>query len=243
MKIVIKYFLIVSLSLVSLYGNDESLLDEFNNEMQVEEQSDPLSGYNRIMTNFNDRVYVHVVSPISKGYKEITHPVVRDSVSNFFDNLLFPVNFVNNILQGKISNATEELGRFLINSTLGMAGLFDPAGEQFGLKPHKEDFGQTLGYWGIETGPHIVLPLLGPSNLRDFIGIYPDSFLNPVDYYEGRDYNLLNNGFESIAAKTYNRINDTAIQDQYGILRKDAIDLYPYIKNSYEQYRTQLIKE
>jgi phospholipid-binding lipoprotein MlaA len=242
MKVVLRFLVILCLS-ISLSSANEDLLDEFNEEMQVEVSSDPFSGYNRVMTSFNDGVYEYFLSPVAKGYKEMTHEQVRDSVSNFFDNLLFPLRFVNNILQGKFSYAGEELGRFLINSTLGMAGLFDPASEQFGLKAHKEDFGQTLGYWGVGSGPHIVLPFFGPSNLRDFVGGIPDSMINPIDYYDQREYNLLNNNLESIGVKTFSRVNDTAIEDQYGIIKQDAIDLYPYLKNSYEQYRIQQIKE
>ncbi len=222
---------------------EDDLLDEFNEEMKEEKISDPLSGYNRIMTDFNDGLYEYFLLPVSKGYRQITHEKVRESVSNFFANILFPVRFVNNILQGKISNAGEELGRFLINSTLGFAGLFDPAYDQFGLKPHQEDFGQTLGYWGFGSGPHIVLPFFGPSNLRDVVGIYPDFLLNPIDYYEDRGYNLVDNNTESFIVKSYKKINETAVHDNYGLLKKDAIDLYPYLKNSYEQYRIQQIKE
>ena len=224
-------------------SSEDAFLDEFEDEFEIKKESDPFSGYNRAMTSFNDGVYEHFLLPVSSGYKEVTNEEVRDSVSNFFDNLLFPVRFVNNILQGKFENAGEELGRFLINTTFGVVGLFDPAGNEFKLEEHPEDFGQTLGYWGVGTGPHIVLPFFGPSNLRDIVGMYPDSLLNPVDYYEQRDYNLLDNRVESFATKTYDKINDTARKDQYGIIKKDAIDLYPYLKNSYEQYRIQQIKE
>ena len=223
--------------------NEDSDLSSFEDEFEVKKESDPLRGYNRVMTNFNDGVYHYFFLPVSNGYKQITNNAVRESVGNFFSNLLFPVRFVNNILQGKIENAGEELGRFLINSTLGFVGFFDPATSEFNLQEHPEDFGQTLGYWGFGAGPHIVLPFFGPSNVRDILGKYPDSLLNPVDYYEQRDYNLLNNNFESFATKTYDKINDTALQDRYGILKKDAIDLYPYLKKSYEQYRLQQIKE
>jgi len=222
---------------------EDDFLNEFQDELEVKKQSDPFGGYNRVMTKFNDGVYEYFLLPVSNGYKELTNEDVRESVSNFLDNLLFPVRFVNNLLQGKFENAKEEFGRFFINTTFGVVGLFDPAGNEFKLKGHPEDFGQTLGYWGVGTGPHIVLPFLGPSNLRDIIGTYPDSLINPIEYHGDRNYNLLNNKLESFGTKIFDRVNDTAIKDQYGIIRKDAIDLYPYLKNSYEQYRIQEIKE
>jgi phospholipid-binding lipoprotein MlaA len=226
----------------------DPFLDEFNDEFSVssekEQQSDPFEGYNRIMTSFNDGVYTYVLIPVAKGYRAITHEKVRESIGNFFSNLFIPVSIVNNILQGEFKDSGTELGRFLINTTLGFAGLFDPAKESFGIESKKEDFGQTLGVWGIGSGPHIVLPFLGPSNLRDFVGIFPDSYINPVDYYDDRSYNLLNNTKESTGAKLFDRVNYTAINDgQYEAMKEDAIDLYPYFKNAYEQYRTNQIKE
>jgi len=222
---------------------EDELLGEFESELEVKEEFDPFSGYNRIVTSFNDGVYVYFLLPVSTGYKKVTNENVRESVGNFFENLLFPIRFVNNVLQGKFSNATQEVGRFMINTTFGVLGLFDPAEKEFNLQAHKEDFGQTLGYWGLGSGPHIVLPFFGPSNLRDLLGFYPDSLLNPIDYYASRDYNVFNTKLESLGGKISQKINETATQDQYGILKKDAIDLYPYLKNTYEQYRLQQIKE
>ncbi len=222
----------------------DPFLDEFNDEMQVEKQSDPFEGYNRVMTSFNDGVYTYVLIPVAKGYRSVTHEKVRDSISNFFSNLYTPISIANNILQGKFQDSGTELGRFLINTTLGFAGLFDVASEQFEIESKKEDFGQTLGVWGFGSGPHIVLPLLGPSNVRDIVGIFPDAYINPVDYYESRSYNLLSNKTESTGAKVFDRVNYTAINDgQYEKMKEDAIDLYPFLRNTYEQYRTNQIKD
>ncbi|MEA3314605.1 MAG: VacJ family lipoprotein [Campylobacterota bacterium] len=223
---------------------EDEFLDEFEEEMKLEEVYDPFAGYNRMMTTFNDNLYEYVISPTAKGYRAITHEEVRDSVDNFFNNLLFPVRFVNNLLQGKFQNVAEETGRFLINTTVGVLGLFDPAKSYFGLKQHNEDFGQTLGVYGVGSGPHIVLPFLGPSNLRDMISMYPDSMINPIDSSNKIDYKITDEYGETLLLKAYNQVNNVAIgKDEYKILKKDAVDLYPYLRDVYEQYREKQIKE
>lgn len=223
---------------------EQEFLGEFEEEIKEEKQSDPLEGYNRVMTSFNDVVYTNVLIPVAKGYRAITHEKVRESVSNFFSHMYLPVSFANNILQGEFYDATTEFGRFVLNTIFGMAGLFDPAKEQFGLDPKTEDFGQTLGVWGFGSGPHIVLPLLGPSNVRDIIGSIPDGMVDPVVYDDERSYNLLSRTTETLGAKAFDKVNYTAIHDgEYEKLKADAIDLYPYLKNMYEQYRTNQIKE
>lgn len=221
----------------------EEELSEFEEEMEIKEKSDPLNSYNRVMTDFNDGVMTYVMIPVSKGYKSITHEEFRKSINNFFHNILFPVRFVNNLLQGKFQNTGEETGRFVINSTLGIFGLFDVASKHFDLKAHNEDFGQTLGYWGVGSGPHIVLPFFGPSNLRDIVSMYPDSLTNPIDYHDDRGYNLVSATAESAAVKLYSKINDTDSVSQYEMMKKDAVDLYPYLRDMYEQYRQKQIQE
>ncbi len=224
--------------------SEEEFLDEFNDEMKVKEKIDPLNGYNRIMTSFNDDVYTYVLSPVAKGYKKVVNKELRVGVNNFFHNIMYPIRFVNNILQGKFSNAVDETGRFLINSTVGFLGMSDQAKDAFNLNPHNEDFGQTLGVWGVGTGPHIVLPFFGPSNLRDTISMYPNSLLNPVDYYENRGFNLTDSSSESLGLKALQIVNNTSLTcGQYKKLKEDAIDLYPYLRDVYEQRRIQEIKE
>lgn len=221
-----------------------SFLEEFEDEITVEQKTDLFEEYNRVMTSFNDGFYTSILMPVSKGYKKITPKQLRDSIANFFSNLFIPVSFVNNILQGEFTDASTELGRFVLNTTFGLGGLFDPAQEHIGLEPKKEDFGQTLGIWGVGSGPHIVLPILGPSNLRDMVALYPDTLINPVYYYEWRNYNLVDDYMKSVATRVFDKINYAAIHDgEYEKFKEDAIDLYPYFKNLYEQYRTNQIKE
>lgn len=216
----------------------------FTDEFEAKEIYDPFSGYNRAMTSFNDGAYEYVLKPVANGYKAVLHVEVRESVRNFFNNLYFPMRLTNNLLQGKFCNASEETSRFVVNSTVGILGLFDPAAKHFDLKAHEEDFGQTLGFYGAKSGPHIVLPLLGPSNLRDVISLYPDALLSPIDYTERSYWTLTDTSAEYLGAKSLEKINYISLNmDRYEKMRKDAVDLYPYLRDVYEQYRDKQIEE
>lgn len=218
--------------------------DEFADDANNGSQNDPLSEYNRLMTTVNDRLYENVFTPISNGYVYLINKEVRKSVDNFFNNLYFPPRFVNNLLQGKFKYASEEALRFIINSTLGVLGLFDVAKIQFDLQEHTEDFGQTLGFYGVGSGPHIVLPIFGPSNLRDSLGMIPDSYISPFDFKDRKWFTVTDTYSELVLVKSYENINSFSLnKDKYEKIREDAVDLYPYMRNMYEQYRDNQIKE
>ena len=235
---------------------DEEFDDGFEDEFESAEKEifDPLSGYNTVMTQFNDGFYVYVLDPVARGYEWVVPDLAQRGVKNFFHNLLFPIRFVNNALQLKPINAGEELFRFIINSTVGIFGLWDPAKEWFDLEAHEEDFGQTLGYYGVGGGFHIVLPFLGPSNLRDMFSLYPDMQMDPVYYVENRPYNLPKKegeylGMSRQAVQQSNllilkTVNQESLRiGQYENLKKDAIELYPFLRDVYEQNRAKLIEE
>ena len=235
---------------------DEEFDDGFEDEFESAEKEifDPLSGYNTVMTQFNDGFYVYVLDPVARGYEWVMPDLAQRGVKNFFHNLLFPIRFVNNALQLKPINAGEELFRFIINSTVGIFGLWDPAKEWFDLEAHEEDFGQTLGYYGVGGGFHIVLPFLGPSNLRDMFSLYPDMQMDPVYYVENRPYNLPKKegeylGMSRQAVQQTNllilkTVNQESLRiGQYENLKKDAIELYPFLRDVYEQNRAKLIEE
>lgn len=197
---------------------------------------DPLSGYNRVMTQVNDKFYFWLLKPVARGYRAVVPEGARLAVGRFFRNLLMPVRFANNLLQLKPKRAGTELARFALNSTVGVAGLGDPAANCFGLKAFPEDFGQTLGHYGVGGGFHIVLPLLGPSNLRDLAGRFPDLYLDPVNYVEGFDAEL--------AVRATDRVNHTSLHiGEYESLKKDAVDLYTFLRDGYEQRRAKQIEE
>ncbi len=142
---------------------------------------DPWESWNRGVYKVNDKLDRAIAKPVTKAYVRHVPSPIRTGVSNFFSNVNTPVVMVNDALQGKFKAAGNDLGRFLMNSTLGVGGLFDPA-TSAGLDRNSADFGLTLGHWGVHPGPFVELPILGPSDVRDTIGKVPDSYLRPIDY-------------------------------------------------------------
>jgi len=220
---------------------------EFDNEFEEEEASivDPLSGYNTFMTSFNDVFITYALNPVSEAYGYIIPQPIRIGISNAFHNIQFPIRFVNNLLQGKFQNVSDETERFIVNSTVGLAGLMDPAKEYMHIPKHNEDFGQTLGYYGVDSGFHIVLPFFGPSNIRDFLGISIDAYASPLVNIRGlENYKIPNNFAQSTAIVAGYFINKKSLElGQYESLKKDALELYPFLRDIYEQKRTADIEE
>jgi len=221
--------------------------DEFSDDFTDETKShyNPFDAYNLLMTSINDDMIIHVINPISKVYDATLPQQVRIGISNAIHNIKFPIRFTNNLLQGKFQNVSEELGRFLINSTFGLAGFMDPAKEYKGLLPHDEDFGQTLGFYDVEPGYHIVLPFLGPSNVRDLVGIAVDAYASPLVNVRGlENYKIPQNFVQSAGVYTGYIINENSLKlGQYESLKKDALGLYPFLRDIYEQKRVTEIEE
>jgi len=198
--------------------------------------ADPIEPLNRALFVFNDKAYFWVMKPVAQGYRAVVPEVMRISVRNFFSNLAMPIRFVNNLLQGKIRNSGVELLRFALNTTAGIGGLFDPAKDDFRLVARDEDLGQTFGKYGLGHGLYIVLPLLGPSSLRDAIGLAGDAFLDPVNYLE--DTEVL------VGAKVLKTENEVSLRiGEYEDLTKSAIDPYVAVRDAYSQYRAKKVKE
>ena len=147
------------------------------------QKRDPLAPINREVYRFNMLLDKAVLRPVAKGYADVTPQPVQNSLSNFFANLHIPITVINDLLQLKPLDAAKDTGRFLINSTIGLGGFFDPASD-WGMPPHSEDFGITLARWGVPSGPYLQIPFLGPSDLRDAIGMYPDYFAS-TSYWAG----------------------------------------------------------
>jgi phospholipid-binding lipoprotein MlaA len=230
----------------SFQNEDMDEFDEFEDEFAQKSTSDfdPLSGYNRVMTSFNHAAMTNVLIPVSKGYKKVVPEGARSSIGNFFHNLFYPVRFANNLLQGKFKNALDETNRFLLNTTVGFLGFADVSTDIYKIEQHNEDFGQTLGYWGVPAGPHIVLPILGPTNLRDASSTFADGWISPTSYINQRGINLVNTYFEAASVNVVRSVNGLSFDyGGYEAMTKDAIDLYPLLKNMYEQRREAQIKE
>ncbi len=247
MKKIIFILIFAILSFANETNNDD-FSQEFDSEFsnKTEEIFDPLSGYNRLMTTFNDKVYINVLVPVSKGYAYVVPETARTGIDNFFNNIMFPVRFTNNLLQLKFKNSLEELERFLINTLWGLGGFMDLATSELNIKAHEEDFGQTLGFYGVGEGVPVVLPFLGPSNLRDMVGFAGDSFVSPLSRAgeDAIDYKIPNTVLEEVGIKTFDVVNNTSLNpDQYETIKKDALDLYPFLRDIYSQARKRQIEE
>ncbi len=191
---------------------------------------------NRALFVVNDKAYFWVMKPVAQGYRAVVPEGVRVSVRNFFANLAMPIRFVNNLLQGKGKGMGVELLRFAINTTAGIGGLFDPAKNDFHIDPSDEDLGQTFGKYGLGHGLYIVLPLLGPSSLRDAAGLAGDSFLDAVNYLEDR--------WAVAGVKAFKAENEISLTiGRYEDLKKSAIDPYVALRDAYVQYRAKKVKE
>ncbi|MEY3090605.1 MAG: lipid asymmetry transporter MlaABCDEF, lipoprotein MlaA [Pseudomonadota bacterium] len=225
------------------YDEESTFENEFANE--AINTIDPLSGYNRAMTSFNDIFFIYALNPVAKTYGYVVPQPVRIGLSNFVENITFPIRFANNLLQGKFFYAGEELERFVINSTIGIGGVMDPATQIAHIASHDEDFGQTLGYYGAGSGFPIVIPFLGQSNLRDTAGLVADWQLSPIVYTHAfTSYKIPNNNLETFGIASLYILNRTSLNlGKYEDLKKDALDLYPFLRDTYEQKRDAQIDE
>ena len=190
---------------------------------------DPLERVNRGVFWFNDQLDVFLLEPIAKGWDFALPDRLQGAIRDVFDNARFPIDFVNGLLQGKPRDAGTTLARFLLNTTVGMAGLFDVAGVA-GMPGRKEDFGQTLGVWGVGNGPYLVLPLLGPSTLRDACGQAVDSPMRVWPFFAGTVPSLVISSTEVVNWRSLHI-------DQIRDLKKDAFDYYTLVRNAYIQNR------
>ncbi len=204
--------------------------DEFDEEEEIQ-VCDPFEPVNRGIFWFNDKLYFYLMKPVARGYRVVPEPA-RVSVGNFFSNVATPGRLINAGLQGKFGDAGNELIRFVVNTTVGVLGLFDPAKKHMGIDKKDEDTGQTLGVWGFGPGCYLVLPILGPSNFRDGIGRIGDYYMDPWVY-------ILDGGTkEYYAVKAFDIINFLSLdKDTYEGLKKDSLDPYLFIRDAYMQYR------
>jgi len=204
---------------------------------EIELIADPFEPLNRAFFQFNDKLYFWFLKPVATGYEKVVPKGIRIGVKNFFSNLSMPVRAVNCLLQGKIDGVGDELARFVVNSCTGMLGFMDPAKQALNINKHDEDFGQTLGFLGFGPGLFINWPVIGPSSIRDTVGLVGDGFLNPLNYaIDTTKYNL--------AVKGYEGVNQTSLQlGEYEALKKAAVDPYISFREAYHQYRRNKIRE
>ena len=190
---------------------------------------DPWESYNRSMTKFNDAVDTAVLKPVATAYKEAVPQPVRTGVRNFFGNLGDVWSFVNNVLQAKPEGALHSFWRVVINTTMGLGGVLDPATEMR-LERHREDFGQTLGRWGVPSGPYFVLPLLGPSTLRDTVALPVDAYGNPLGHVNDIPVRNTLIGVNVIQTRA-------GLLTTTDLLEAAALDKYSFQRDAYLQKR------
>jgi len=203
---------------------------------------DPYKKYNKFMFNINDKIYRNVFTPLAKGYDFLIPRRAQSSLNNVILFASTPKRFFNNLFQKKPKAAFIEFERLLINATLGIGGLFDPADRIFHLKRHSEDFGQTLAHYGAGAGPYFIWPIIGPSTRRDTIGTVIDNAFSPFFWFAIYDVEP-EDGFRAfIATKRVNNYSYT-VRDGYKRITDNAIDPYIALRNAYIQNRNKNIKK
>jgi phospholipid-binding lipoprotein MlaA len=215
--------------------------DQAPTEASVETIADPIEPVNRAFFHFNDKLYFWVLKPVATGYKAVIPEDGRLGVRNFFSNLTTPVRLVNCLLQANPKCAGTETLRFVLNTTIGVAGFFDPAKKRFKLEKQDRDFGQTLGIWGMGPVFYLDLPVLGPSSLRDGLGFAVDASLNPQTYLA---FYFVIYSYANTGGWILDKINEASLTlGEYESLKKAALDPYIAVREAYSQYRQNKIKK
>ena len=199
-----------------------------------ENPRDPWENQNRAVFSFNEGVDKYALKPVAQGYDYVLPTPVTTGITNFFDNIADLMIGVNNLIQGKPTEAASDVGRLVINSTAGIGGILDVA-TPIGLEKHEEDFGQTLGRWGVETGPYVVVPFIGPRNVRDTGGFVVDMFSDPLSYFPNSTWaqtslwavRLVNNRAQLLPAEK--------------VIEEASLDKYSYLRDAYLQRRRSLV--
>ncbi len=235
--IAILFFCVAQLTRADMEEEAASFWEEWNayvtelirNEMQ---SPDPWESFNRKIFAFNDAADRYVLLPLTRAYRWVTPDPVERGIGNMFSNLKEVRTVANDLLQFKFGQAASDTGRFVVNSTVGLLGFFDVA-SPLGLEKHSEDFGQTLGYWGVGAGPYLVVPILGPYTLRDGVGAFPD---NSVDYISNLEHVRTRNQLMAL------RVIDTRAE----LIKAEELisgDRYTFIRDAYLQRREYLVKD
>ncbi len=199
--------------------------------------ADPLEPMNRLFFHFNDRLYFWILKPVATGYKTVVPEDLRIGVRNFFSNVATPIRLFNCLLQADFKCAGNETFRFLLNTSLGLAGFLDPAKKELDIERQDGDFGQTLGIWGIKPAFYIEWPILGASSLRDTFGYAGDLFLDPQTY-------LVPSIPLNLAIRSYDQVNDTSLRiGEYEDFKKVTLDPYIAKRDAYHQNRQHKIRE
>jgi len=220
-------------------AEDQVFRDPFAQEEEgkaKDQVSDPFESVNRAFFKFNDKLYFWVLKPVAKGYGKVAPEPFRQSVRRLFVNARYPIRLVNNLLQAKFKGAGIETTRFLVNSTLGIGGLFDPAQDEWKLRAYPEDLDQTLGFYGLPPGPYFDWPLFGPSSVRGTAGTVGDSFLVPWNYIDGAAV--------IYGTRVVDTINAGSLSlGEYESFKASTLDPYISLRDAYFENRRSLIEQ
>jgi phospholipid-binding lipoprotein MlaA len=224
--------------------------------LSEQEEYDPWEPFNTVMFEFNRKLDKYILKPVAQVYEKVMPDALELGIRNFFRNVRFGPRLINNIFQVKFKGAGIEAGRFLVNSTLGLGGLFDPAKNLLGMETPDEDTGQTLGVYGVKPGPYLVLPILPPLTLRDFFGFLFDIGLDPINYFlfpsfEVDDWPSLiahknrdTTAFGQLGSRVEEIVNDRSLNlDKFQGVEEATVDLYSAVRNAYLQKRGKAIRE
>jgi len=198
--------------------------------------NDPYEATNRAIFNFNQKLDKAVMKPVAETYVSVVPEPARDGIHNFIENLDLPITFANDILQGEIKRGAQTVARATINTTVGIGGLLDVAAD-LGIPPHKEDFGQTLAVWGVDEGPYLVLPFIGPDPPRDFGGSIVDIAFDPFTYVDLRESFWWMAGRKALGVLDLRSRN----LDTLDAIERQSVDLYASIRSLYRQNRNNEI--
>lgn len=244
-----KIFIILWVIYFLLFGNHSAYADddefaEFESAIVKGSIHDPFENYNRKIYKFNDTIDKYFFEHLARSYRKTIPKPARSSFRNFLDNMTLPLSAINSIAQGKIDNGLATFSTFLINSTLGVGGFFDIARKK-GINYEREDFGQTLGYWGFSSDNFLMLPFFGPSNFRDFVGFSVDRTIDPLGFnvlQVGGDANFIDGGKRIFNTAFKVVDNREELLDIIDNIRQDSFDPYATIRSAYLQRRLAQIE-
>jgi phospholipid-binding lipoprotein MlaA len=223
----------------ALQAPDSGTADTGNAHLQAEE-ADPLEPFNSAMFTFNLKVDDYVLHPVASGYAKVIPQGGREALGRALDNVRFLPRFANNAFQLRLPQAGTEVARFGINTTVGLLGFFDPADKWFGLKEHPDDFGLTMRYYKVPTGPYLMLPFFGPSTIGDTVGIVADGAMDPISYFVPWWVSVsVSVGQRVVEAVHYRSLH----LDQFEQADRYAVDLYGAVQDAYLQTRDNRVQE
>lgn len=214
---------------------DDLFEDDFEQHSTVSIH-DPLEGMNRAIFRFNDGVYNKVARPIARTYSNIVPDRAQRGISNVFTNIKFPSRFVGNVFQGRFGQALKETGKFTLNTTVGLGGVFRPSDNYEGLQTTNEDIGQAFGSWGMGHGFYLVLPFMGPTSMRDFVGDYADDAVEPLK----TPWSQVDDDTLRLSLRALEITNKMpALMELYDSMRRSSIDPYSSVRDAYAQRRAR----